>query len=456
MRNRTEVAVLAFAAQRLGAVVVPLSYRASPPEVARLLATARPAAVVVDAAIRDAVAAGTTAPILDVDGRSLDALPAGATEYIGAPSASDRLGAGASMVFTSGTTDSPKAAVRTRGDAELGRQIARCLGLTAARYIASGPMYHSGPWTCGLMALSSGGAIVLQRKFEPEGWVTAVIDHAVEATFTTPTQLRRIVTAVEEGAPRPTSLRSVVVSGEPFPPELKTRAVAALGPCVVECYGCTELGPLAWMPATDLLHRPSASGRPLPGVEIAAFRGEGAECRRAPAGVIGVLRARTPLAFDGYVGVDGDGCDRTADGWTSVGDVGFLDDEGYVHLVGRADDMIITGGVNVFPADVERVLLEHPAVEECAVVGVPDPDWGEAVCAVVVAADPISLAEMRTWLKGRISDEKRPRRLVVVGALPTTATDKLSRRALRDALSEMTEPTPRAWSRTPAPVASDL
>jgi acyl-CoA synthetase (AMP-forming)/AMP-acid ligase II len=222
----------------------------------------------------------------------------------------------------------------------------------------------------------------------------------------------------------------VVVSGEPFPPELKRRAVDAFGHCVLDCYGSTELGPLTVMPANALLTRPTSCGRPFPGVEVAAFDGD----RRLPAGRIGLLRARTPLAFDGYVRAIESGPDASGRGWATVSDVGFVDQDGHVHIVDRADDMIISGGVNVFPADVEVVLVEHPAIRRCVVVGLPDPRWGQAVCAVVVADGPLDLAEIRRWTRGRIADDKRPQRLFVVDDLPTTATEKASRRLVRERL----------------------
>ena len=283
-----------------------------------------------------------------------------------------RFGAGASLVFTSGTTGSPKGALRTRGHRPLAERIATGLGFrTGSRYLAAGPLYHSGPWTCAFMALNREGTVIASRRLGPAQWLATARAHAVTSTFVTPTVLRRLVDEVERGAPAPTTLENVVVSGEPFPPELKRRAVSALGPCVLDCYGSTELGPVAVMPGSDLLSRPTSCGRPFAGVEIAAFDGD----RRLPPGEVGLLRIRTPLAFDGYVRSAGDS-GGTVPAWASVGDLGFLDGDGYLHLVDRADDMIISGGVNVFPADVEAVALEHPAIRRCVVVGLPDPQLG--------------------------------------------------------------------------------
>ncbi|MBW3667571.1 MAG: AMP-binding protein [Actinobacteria bacterium] len=432
MANRSEVFAVAWAAQRLGAVLVPLSYRSSEAELRRLLAVARPAAVVVEGSTRRAIES-SGGFVFDVDDPAhvKDWQGASAAPVTPPPTSPNRLGAGASMLFTSGTTGVPKAALRIRGDRTLAERVGDAFGFgSSSHHLAAGPLYHSGPWTCAMMTLSRGGVVSLLRKFDPRAWLDIALAHGVTGTFITATQLRKVVEAVEAGRPAPPSLAGVVVSGEPFPPELKRRAVAALGPCLVECYGCTELGPLTYVPADRLLERPSSSGMPFPGVEVAAFDGD----RRLPPGMVGILRARTPLAFEGYVRSPDAATDGGGDEWATVGDMGLVDEEGWVHLAGREDDMIITGGVNVFPADVEAVVAEHPAVRQCAVFGLPDDRWGSVVCVAVVA-DPgadLEVHDLRTWLRHRIADDKRPHRLFRVAELPTTATGKISRKLVRE------------------------
>jgi len=432
MRNRPEVLVIALAAQRLGAVWVPLGYRLTAGELERLLAVARPSVLLCEAGTRTLVPGPVAPRLLDVDDPEFAGAVQAAPRSPVRPAAGqpDRLGAGASLLFTSGTTGMPKGALRSKGDSRLAAAIADGFGFTrATRYLASGPLYHSGPGTCALMALSRGGVVGLQRNFDPAGWLAFARQRRITASFITPTQLRWLVEEVEAGGQPPASLINVVVSGEPFPAELKRRAVAALGPCLIDCYGCTELGPLACMPAGELLNRPTSRGRPFPGVQIGSFDGR----RVLGPGEPGILRVRTPLAFDGYLGP----CGRLAksDAWASVGDVGFLDHDGFVHLVDRADDLIISGGVNVFPADVEAVLAEHPDISRCAVTGLPDPRWGQVVCALVVATGPLTADGVRNWLRGRIADDKRPQRIFQVSELPATGTGKLSRTGLRAAVA---------------------
>jgi acyl-CoA synthetase (AMP-forming)/AMP-acid ligase II len=141
------------------------------------------------------------------------------------------------------------------------------------------------------------------------------------------------------------------------------------------------------------------------------------------------------MAFDGYVGAGGGRPDALPGGWISVGDLGSVDADGYVYLAGRVDDLIISGGVNVHPTDVEAVLGTHPEVLDCAVFGLPDAEWGEVVAAAVVSRQAIDVEQVRAWLRGRIADDKRPRRLFLVDTLPTTPSGKVSRRTLRHAVA---------------------
>jgi acyl-CoA synthetase (AMP-forming)/AMP-acid ligase II len=429
MPNRAEVVAIAVAAQRLRAVLVPLSYRSTPDEVARMLAVAEPAVAFCDATSAVKLTGGAGVRVFDVDGPDFAAAirKAPATPVRPGPGGPQRLGAGASLLFTSGTTGMPKGALRTSGDPALGAAIADGFGFgNGTRYLASGPLYHSGPGTCALLALSRGGVVGLRPRFEPAGWLAFARRHRMTASFITPTQLRSLVEEVEQGAAPPGTLASVVVSGEPFPAELKQRAVSAFGACFIDCYGCTELGPMTFMPARELLSRPLSCGRPFPGIQIAAFGADNDQ--PLPPGEPGELRARTPLAFDGYLGPGGDLA--SPDPWATVGDIGYLDSEGYVHLIDRADDLIISGGVNIFAAEVESVLASHPKIRRCAVLGMPDERWGQVVCAVVVVSEPLTVREVRDWLKGRIADDKRPHQLIVTDDLPVTGTGKLSRAAL--------------------------
>lgn len=431
MPNRNEVLLVALACKRLGAVLVPVSYRCTRPELERLVAAASPAAAVCDASTADGVRRAGATVVVDVDDLALRE-EWGASEPAAPPPPGrpDRLGAGSSLVFTSGTTGVPKGVLRTAGDPRLSRTIADAFGFgPGVRYVASGPLYHSGPGTCAFLALAMGGVVGLPGRFRAADWLAFVRRERMNATFITPTQLRAVVGEIERGAIAPDTLRHVIVSGESFPAELKERASAALGECLTDVYGSTELGPLTMMPSARLLEKPTSCGRPFAGVEVKAFDSRGA----LGPGAVGELRASTGMAFDGYF--TGERVQGRSGAWVGVGDLGFVDADGDVHVVGRSDDVIITGGVNVYPADVEEVLLRHPAVRHCAVIGLPDDEWGQVVTAAVVSEEDLDLGALRAWMRGRIADDKRPRRLVVLGSLPLTQTDKLSRRATRELLA---------------------
>lgn len=424
MANRAEALAVALAARRLGAPVVAFSRRCTPDELAGRVAVAAPVVIVADRTDRDRVLAGAgEVPVLDVD----CPLPRGAAVAPRGQDA-DRLGAGASLLFTSGTSGDPKAALRTRGDRRLAGTIADGFGIgPATRFLVSGPLTHSGPWTCALMTLARGGVVGLLSGFDAAAWLGFAAEHAMNSGFLTPTQLRFLVREARDRPGRRPAPTHVVVSGEAFPDALKRAAVETFGPGFVECYGSTELGPTTALPAREFADRPGASGLPFDGVEVAAFR----DGRRLGPGAEGVLHVRTPLAFDGYV--SGGGLVPPTDvagGWSTVGDLGFVDEDGYVHVTDRGDDVIISGGVNMVPADIEAVLGTHPGVRDCAVFGVPDPVWGQRVAAAVVSDGDLDAAAVRTWLRGRISDDKRPYDVIRVAELPVTGNGKVSRREL--------------------------
>ncbi|MCA1706151.1 MAG: acyl--CoA ligase [Actinobacteria bacterium] len=426
--NRVEALVVALAARRIGAPVVAVSYRSVVAELRALMRVAAPVVIVADnATVPVLLAAGSLPAVVNVDHLPPDSsAPVPMTAPYTVP---DRLGAGASLLFTSGTTGPPRAALRIKGDRRLAEVIADSFRIGRdTRFLVAGPLYHSGPWTCALMTLARGGMVGLRPRFVADDWLDFAVTHQMNAGFLTPTQLRRLVDAAPLARLLPV-LSDVILSGEPFPAELKKRALEIFGPGFIECYGCTELGPLTALPAQDFVAHSGSSGRPFPGVQVAAFD----RARQLQPGAVGMLHARTPIAFEGYLGDDQSPQPHAGtDGWKEVGDVGFVSSDGHVHVLGRSDDVIISGGVNIHPADVEAVLGAHPAVRSCGVFGLPDPRWGEVVAAAVVCRRRLSLAEVRAWMRGRIADDKRPHRLYEVESLPVTPNGKVSRRALRN------------------------
>ena len=243
-------------------------------------------------------------------------------------------------------------------------------------------MYHSGPLAWASLTHTLGGTIVLMRHFDAERWIDLVREHGVTNTFTAPTQLKRIVALPDEVLARAdlSTMRSLVANAAPVPYSLKQEIIAKLGDgFLFEVYGSTELGVDAVLPPEDQLRKPGSCGKPYGSVQAPDRRRRRQGLR--PTGEPGELFVSSTLALDGYHATDEQVTDL--EGWKSVGDVAYLDDEGYLYICDRKKDMIISGGVNIYPAEIEAVLHAHPDVMDAAVFGIPSEEWGEAVHAVV-------------------------------------------------------------------------
>jgi acyl-CoA synthetase (AMP-forming)/AMP-acid ligase II len=277
------------------------------------------------------------------------------------------------------------------------------------------------------------------RKFDAEAWVDLVREHRVTTTFAAPTQLKRIVSLPDEVLARAdlSTMVCLIANAAPVPYALKEEIVAKLGDgFLFEVYGSTELGVDCVLEPEDQLRKPGSCGRPAPLVEVKVVLADGSE---APPGERGELFVRSALAFDGYhrtdeavTTLDGGGDDAAS--WKSVGDVAYLDDEGYVYICDRIKDMIISGGVNIYPAEIEAVLYQHPCVLDAAVFGVPDDEWGERVHCVVQPKTgvAIDLEELRAFVEARVARYMRPREYELRPELPRTDSGKLLKRILRD------------------------
>jgi acyl-CoA synthetase (AMP-forming)/AMP-acid ligase II len=266
-----------------------------------------------------------------------------------------------------------------------------------------------------------------------------VREYRVTNTFSAPTQLKRIVSlpAAELAGADLSSMRCLIANAAPVPYALKQEIVAKLGDWFLyEVYGSTELGVDTVLKPADQLRKPGSCGQPYGGIELRIVGDDGAQVK---VGDPGELYIRTPLAMDGYhhtaerLATLADEALPEAD-WHSVGDVAYLDDDGFLYICDRKKDMIISGGVNIYPAEIEAVLYEHPAVLDVAVFGVPDDEWGERVHAVVQAKRDVSLDlnALREFADARLAGYKRPRSYEQRDVLPRTDSGKLLKRVLRD------------------------
>jgi len=369
---------------------------------------------------------------------SLDELLAGQP----ATPPADRL-AGQFMQYTSGTTGRPKA-VRRAIPPMTPEQMANAWAPNLARYdvepggdhvhLVTSPMYHMAPLAFGYFSLHFEHRVVLMDGWDAEEALRLIETHRVTTSHMVPTQFHRLVQLPAEVRSRydVSSLRNVMHAAAPCPVELKKRLMEWWGPVVYEYYGATEGGGTYARPE-DWLRHPGTVGRPWPGADIRILDDEGREC---PPGVVGTVYMKNIMPFE-YK----DDPEKTARSFRgeyfTVGDVGELDAEGFLYLRDRKIDMIISGGVNIYPAEVEAALLEHPDVGDVAVFGIPHDDWGEEVKAVVepaphARAGPELEAALLAFCRERLARYKCPRSVELRDALPRDPNGKLYKRRLRD------------------------
>ena len=353
------------------------------------------------------------------------------------PAVDPAQGLGGSMIYTGGTTGRPKGAFRAASDPQVTLAYMQALGMIhdAHVHLVAGPLYHSAPGSFALFTAVLGGTVVVMRRFDPEHALHLIQQHRVTSTFMAPALVQRIVDLPEAVRARydVSSMRSLVVAAAPCPMRVKEEALAYFGPCFYEFYGSTELGINTVLRPEDVLRKPGSCGRAAPNVEIALLDDDGDP---VPVGQPGELYVRRfgGMYDDYYKNPQATRETRRGD-WYSVGDVAWVDAEGYYTLCDRKRDMIISGGVNIYPAEIEDALHRHPAIEDVAVFGVPDDDWGERVHAAVQLREGHTLTpdELRAFVRQHLADYKVPREVSFPSDFPRDTAGKLIKRLLRDA-----------------------
>jgi acyl-CoA synthetase (AMP-forming)/AMP-acid ligase II len=343
-------------------------------------------------------------------------------------------GLGAAMIYTSGTTGHPKGAFRPGGDfVETVLQLIQMFELRGTDvHLMGGPGYHSAVGLFNVLTILCGGTIVIMPKFDPESALALIERHHVTTTFMAPTLLHRIMDLPDAVRARHdvSSLRSLILGAAPCPHVLKERAIAYFGEVLWEFYGATETGVNLLLRPEDQLRKPGSAGQVAPGQEVRLLDEEGMP---VPDGMPGEVWARNNHLATYYNKPDA--TDRSMrDGFFSVGDIAYRDAEGYYYICDRKIDMIISGGVNIYPAEVEARLHAHPSVRDVAVIGVPDDQWGESVKAVVVLRPGAAATEQELieWCRGRVADYKRPRSIDFRADLPRDQAGKLLKRQIRE------------------------
>lgn len=438
LSHPAQIAAL-FALARLGALLVPLNHRLATAEWAAVLADCTPRLLVHDASF-DTAAPALCDAVVHTSAVPLDALP---QTPEAPPPPPDAAGAARPvlLVYTSGTTGAPKAAMHTQGNLlanmAMAAQVQR---LTADDTVLTVlPLFHVGGLCIQtLPALSVGATVLLHSRFDATAVLNTIARERPTLTLQVPATLQALTTHPEWASTDLSCLRAVWAGSSLLPPE-PLKAFMARGVPVSNVYGSTETGPfsIALPPEQSSTHLGSC-GWPAPGVEVRLLNAEGQEV--AP-GQVGEIALRAPNVVTRYW-PDKPALD--ADGFFHSGDLAQQADDGSFTVVGRAKDMIISGGENIYPAEIENLIAAHPAVAECSVVGQADARWGEVAVAVVVLRDPQAgddwEAALRSFLDGRLARYKWPRRWVRLETLPRTALGKVQKAALKALLET---PAPR-------------
>ena len=447
LANRSAFLETVFAAARLGAIALPVNTRLAPPELRQIFEDAAPGVLVHEADLSDRVAracAGLSrAPRRIAVGGDSDAYERGLAAHaprfdVARVSPDDPM----LLMYTSGTTGVPKGALLPHRKTLYNTLNAQLFFELSGRdcVLAVVPLFHSfGLQILSLPALYAGATLVLQRHFDAGALWRAVAAHGVTYFGGVPTMFRELLQALDARGGRGDldALRFAFTAGAAIPVEL-IHAFEARGLLLKQGFGQTETSILCCLDARDAIRKAGSVGKPVFHVELrvvatAEIDGPAARWRDVAVGETGEIVVRGPITMIGYWRRP----EATAetlreDGWLRTGDLATVDAEGFVTLVGRGRDLFISGGENVYPAQVEHAYAEHPDVREIAVVGVPDERWGEVGCGYVVLAPGATLdvEALRRWGRERLASFKVPRSFIAVAALPKTVTGKVQKHRL--------------------------
>jgi long-chain acyl-CoA synthetase len=356
------------------------------------------------------------------------------------PLTEGRTSGGLGVIYTSGTTGRPKGIVRDQVGLEQMMQLAGALvgrmGLSpGGRMLVPAPLYHTAPNTAAVLAVKLRADITILPRFDPENFLAEVAQHRVEQVQMVPTMFVRLLRLPESTRSRYdlSTLRRVVHAAAPCSQRVKREIIGWFGPIVDEYYGGSETGPIVWCDSAEWLDHPGTVGAPIDG---AAVRIVGPDGREVPTGEVGVVYVRSPEYWPNfsYLGDDDKRKAMELDGYVTVGDVGRVDGDGYLYLTDRASDMVISGGVNIYPAEIEETLADLPGVRDSAVFGIPDEEFGESLAAhiEVEPGSGLTADAVRDYVRRSLAGYKVPRVVEFTDELPREDSGKLFKRRLRE------------------------
>jgi long-chain acyl-CoA synthetase len=439
LRNHPAFLEALFGARRLGAYTCPVNWHFKADEAGWILRDSGARVLVIHAdllaQVNDGIPPGVA--VVQADEGTWRAWLASQPRHAG-PERTARY----SMPYTSGTTGRPKGIRRlapAAADAEssaraLSENIGLVYGLEAgARALLAAPVYHSAPNMYATQAVLRGAALYLESRFDAQRTLQLIEKEKLTHAYMVPTMFSRLLKLPEETRRRydVSSMRFVIIMGSTCAPEVKRAMIDWWGPVINESYAASELGIVTFITAAEALERPGSAGRPIASTRLKIFDSEG---RELPPRQVGLIYARNAMYTDfTYVNNDAARRELERDGLWTLGDMGWLDEDGYLYLSDRAVDMVISGGVNIYPAEIEAALIVMPGVADCAVFGIPDAEFGESLAAAVQILEGFELneKEVKDWLAKRIAGYKVPRTVVFHDALPREDSGKIFKRKLR-------------------------
>jgi len=450
LENRPEYLEIAWGNQRAGTTVVPISTHLTADEVAYILADSGAKLLISSAHFAERLAElRELAPnveqlVFDTDADAAAVLASMPSEPIAEQSV------GLAMLYSSGTTGRPKG-IKPATPPDPDHMAVSPLLMLAAHafgwptdgsvvYLSPGPLYHAAPFRWTMTAHSLGGTVVIMEKFDAEGALAAIEKYRVTDSQWVPTHFVRMLKLPEEARTRYdlSTHKRAIHAAAPCPVEVKQAMIDWWGPILLEYYAGSEGNGMTFLTSQAWLEHPGSVGKPIMGTPHICD----ADGNEVPMGEEGVVFFENETQF-AYHNDPAKTAEAThANGWTTLGDIGRLDEDGYLYLTDRRSNMIISGGVNIYPQEIENLLITHPAVTDAAVIGAPDPDMGERVVAVVqpadmARADDALKAELLEFLGGKLARLKLPKVIDFRAELPREANGKLYKRKLKDEYKQL-------------------